>query len=151
YQFRHGLPLTTSGAPATGVGQGDGGSTVHDPTCGQGDPVNCASGEFGHSFTDVVVPGRGPALDLTRTYNSMSAAAEGIFGRGWASSYDMHLTSNADGTVTITAEDGSQVTATPAGGGSYGLPAWADSTLTQNGDGTWTFVRHQTKTFTFSS
>ena len=63
----------------------------------------------------------------------------------------MNLASNPDGTVTITAGDGSQVTATPAGGGSFGLPAWADSTLTQNADGTWTFVRHQTKTFTFSA
>ncbi len=151
YQFRDGLPLTTSGAPATGVGQGNGDTTVHDPVCNHGAPVNCASGEFWHRFTDAVVPGRGPALDLARTYNSMSAGVSGLFGYGWASTYGMNLASNPDGTVTITAGDGSQVTATPAGGGSFGLPAWADSTLTQNGDGTWTFVRHQTETFTFSA
>ena len=63
----------------------------------------------------------------------------------------MHLTDNGDSSVTLTAEDGSRVTATPTGGGSYSAPSWADSTLTQNANGTWTFVRHQTETFTFSA
>lgn len=153
YRFRNGRPLTTSGAPlkATGIGNNKNKSVRNNPTCSRAKPVNCASGDFWHSFTDVAIPGRGPALDLERTYNSLSASSEGIFGHGWASTYDMHLTTNGDGTTTITAEDGSEVTGAPVGGGSYGFPSWVDSTLTQNGDGTWTFVRHQTQTFVFSS
>jgi RHS repeat-associated protein len=151
YRFRAGSPLTTSGAPLTAVGLGSGRSAVHNPTCNHGQPVNCASGDFWHTFTDVDIPGRGPGLNLTRTYNSLSASREGIFGYGWVSSYDLRLTPNDDGTVTITAEDGSQVTAIPTGGGSFSVPGWADSTLTQNPDGTWTFDRQQTETFTFSA
>ena len=113
-------------------------------------PVDCASGDFWHTFTDVSVPGRGPALDLTRTYNSLAAGTEGIFGYGWTSSYDSHLTTNSDGSVTITEDDGSQVTADPSVGGGYFLPTWADSTLSVSG-GIWTFVRHQTETFTYNS
>jgi RHS repeat-associated protein len=52
--------------------------------------------------------------------------------------------------VTVTEGDGSQVTAASDGGGGYTLPSWADSTLTQNGDGSWTFVRQQRTTYTFN-
>ncbi|MGA2037590.1 MAG: IPT/TIG domain-containing protein, partial [Acidimicrobiales bacterium] len=148
----NGLP-TSNSITAEALGEGVGGITpIHNSTCNNGNyPVNCASGDFWHNFTDISVPGRSSGLDLTRTYNSLSASTEGIFGFGWASSYDMHLTTNPDGSVTITAEDGSQVTAAPGGGGSYTVPSWADSTLQQNVNGSWTFVRHQTTTFTFSS
>ncbi len=133
---------------AVGIASGD--SAVHNPTCNRGQPVNCASGDFWHSFTDVKVPGRGPFLDLTRTYNSLSASTTGIFGFGWSSSYEAHLTVNGDGSVTITEGDGSSVTAEPSGG-SYSVPSWADSSLAQNHDGTWTFIRQATSTYTFNS
>ena len=127
---------------------------VHSPGCQHhntaSDPVDCASGDFFHTFTDVSVPGYGPALDLTRTYNSLEASAEGIFGYGWSSSYDSHLVVNGDGSITITEGDGSQVTATPNGSGGFTVPSWADSTLTSSG-GTYTFVRQQGQTFTFNS
>jgi YD repeat-containing protein len=133
---------------------GTGASSVHSSTCThsitKGDPVDCASGDFYHTFTDVSVPGRGPALDLTRTYNSLDAATEGIFGYGWTSSYQSNLVVNEDSTITITEADGSQVTATPDGS-DFTLPSWADSTLVQNEDGTYTFVRQQTETYTFNS
>ncbi|MGA8726232.1 MAG: RHS repeat-associated core domain-containing protein [Acidimicrobiales bacterium] len=127
-------------------------SAVHNPGCIICSlPIDTASGDFWHSFTDLKVPGRGPGLDLTRTYNALNATTNGIFGNGWSSSYDMHLTVNGDGSVTVTAEDGSQVAATAAGGGTFTVPSWADSSLTENGDGSYTFVRHQTETFVFSS
>ena len=114
------------------------------------DPVDCASGDFFHTFTDESIPGYGPALDLTRTYNSSEASTEGAFGYGWISSYETNLVVNGDGSVTITEADGSQVTATPDSGG-FDVPAWADSTLVENGDGTYTFVRQATESFTYSS
>jgi RHS repeat-associated protein len=133
------------------TGFGTGNCAVHNPACTKTKyPVSCASGDFSHTFTDVQVRGRGPGLALTRTYNSLSAATKGIFGYGWSSSYDMHLVVNGDGTVTVTAEDGSQAIATPNGSGGFTLPTSASSTLTQNGNGTWSFVRHQTSTFIFN-
>ena len=141
---------TAPGSTLPGVGIGAGGSSRYNPTCNSSRPVNCASGDFWHTFTDVAIPGRGPSLDLTRTYNSLSASKEGIFGFGWQSSYDQNLVVNGDSTVTITEADGSQVTAVPSGS-AYVLPGWADSTLTHNSDGTWTFVRQRTRTLAFSS
>jgi hypothetical protein len=136
---------------AVGVGTGgSGGVARHNTTCVNGDPVNCASGDFIESTTDVSVSGRGPELDLTRTYNSLEAATEGMFGYGWTSSYDTNLVVNEDDSVTITVEDGSQVTAEPDDG-SYSMPSWSDSTLTHDEDGTWTYLKNQTETYTFNS
>lgn len=101
FKIRSGQSLTVSGAPSTAVGLGSGDAAVHNTTCSQGAPVNCASGDFWHTFGDLSIPGRGMALQLTRTYNSQDSGLVGMFGHGWASSYDMHLTENMDGTVTI--------------------------------------------------
>jgi outer membrane protein assembly factor BamB len=132
YLFGH----TGQTAPESGTAIGSGAASKDYKPCAQGDyPVDCASGDFWHTFTDVSIPGRGPELDLTRTYNSLSAVSEGIFGYGWTSSYEWHLTQNGDGSVTVTENDGSQVTAQPNGDGGYTVPSWADSTLTVAGGG----------------
>jgi RHS repeat-associated protein len=134
---------------ATAVGSSSG--AVNGSRCNSADPVDCASGDFWQTFTDVSVPGRGPALDLTRTYNALDAATAGIFGNGWSSSYDQHLTFNQDGSVTVTLADGSQVVAEPNGSGGYVVPQWADSSLTENGNGTYTYTRQATEFLTFAS
>ena len=141
----------TAQVPLTVVGIGVGSVARHNPTCQTADPVNCASGDFTESTTDVSVPGRGPELDLTRTYNSLDASTEGMFGYGWSSSYQMSLVENEDDSVTITAGDGSQVTAEPEEDDTYSMPSWSDSTLTVNEDGSWTYDQDQTKIYTFNS
>jgi RHS repeat-associated protein len=142
-------PVNPAPTTATGVGGGD--AAVNNPSPCAGDPVNCASGNFSETYTDLDVPGRGPGLELNRTYNSLTATTRGIFGYGWTSSYELHVSLNGDGSATVTEADGSEVTGQPAGGGAYTLPPWADSTLIQNADGTWTFVRQADLTYTFSS
>jgi RHS repeat-associated protein len=146
-------PGVQGGAKATrnGVGTAGGHAARYSDCSTTKYPVNCASGDFWHTFTDVSVPGRGPSLDLTRTYNSLDASTKGLFGYGWISSYESNLVVNGDGSVTITEDDGSQVIAEPDGGGGYTVPSWADSTLNRNGDGTWTFERQQLDTFRFNS
>lgn len=123
-------------------------SCLHSIT--PGDPMNCASGDFFHTFTDASIPGYGPALNLTRTYNSLEASTEGIFGYGWTSSYESHLTFNEDDSITVTEADGSQVTATQDGD-DYDVPSWADSTLVKNEDDSYTFVRQGTQIFTYNA
>ena len=93
------------------------------PQCGGNYPVNCATGDFYHSFTDFSIPGRGPALNLSRTYNSLASLREGIFGFGWSSSYDMSLTVEPkSGTVTVNQENGAAVSFLPTGSGGYRAP-----------------------------
>lgn len=68
--------------------------------------VNLKNGNFYISYTDIIVPGAGETLEITRTYNSKSAESNGWFGFGWGSGYETNLTVGADGTVTIN-ENGS--------------------------------------------
>ena len=52
----------------------------YEPQCIYGIyPVNCATGDFYHTFTDLAVPGRGLPLDLARTYNSGAASDRRAF------------------------------------------------------------------------
>lgn len=66
-------------------------------SCGQ--PVNTATGNFWHSFTDLAVPGRGAALLFTRTYNSLEAGTNNPLGWGWTYDYNMHIDNTTDPTV----------------------------------------------------
>ena len=131
-----------------GGGTNDGHSNACNHTA---NPVNCATGEFWHTFSDLAVPGRGPSLDLERTYSSSEAATDSPFGFGWNSSYTMSLAVDpGSGAVQITEENGATTVFTPSSGG-YAAPPRVFATLTKNADGTWTFVRHQQERFAFNA
>jgi RHS repeat-associated protein len=114
-------------------------------------PVDAPTGNFWHTFDDLSVPGRGMALDLTRTYNSMSAATDGPFGFGWSFPYDMSLSFPDPTHVVVNQGNGAQVTFTEQSGGVYAAPPRVTATLVHNGDGSWTFVRRHKDTFSFDS
>jgi len=138
-------------APESMLALSSGDAGKNQTTCTSGsDPINCASGDFWHTFTDSSISGFGPGIRLTRSYNSQTATSEGIFGYGWSSSYDSHLVVNLDGSITITDDDGSQVTAEPDGSGGYVMPTSSDSTLTSSG-GNFIYNRQGLETFTFNS
>jgi len=145
--------LAYPGGSFQGTTETAGGSSLtgHTNQPCTGKPVNCATGEFWHTFDDLAVPGRGPALDLTRTYSSLQASADSPFGFGWNSAYTMSLAvDSASGAVQITQENGSTTVFMPSGGG-YAAPPRVYATLTKSADGTWTFIRHQRQRFTFDA
>jgi len=55
-------------------------------------PINSATGEFYHAFSDLTLPGRGISIDLNQTYSSVRAAQLGRLGYGWNDSYSTNLT-----------------------------------------------------------
>ncbi len=67
--------------------------------------VNLKNGNFYINYFDVIVPGGGKNLEISRTYNS-KATKNGWFGFGWGSEFETSLSVNADGSVTIN-ENGS--------------------------------------------
>ena len=122
--------------------QGTGSNESERPTtCARQEPVNCATGDFFYQSADFTVPGRGVPLSLTRTYNSPSASTDGPFGFGWTDSYEMSLTTDGSGEVTISQENGSTVTFLPDGSGGFTAPTRVLATLVQNPDGSYTFTR----------
>jgi RHS repeat-associated protein len=112
-------------------------------------PVDTASGNFWHTFDDLAIPGRGPAIDLSRTYNSLSAATDGPFGFGWTDSYGMSLTIGPS-TVVVNQQNGAQATFTLANG-VWSAPPRELATLVNNADGSWTFTRQARQIFDFDS
>jgi RHS repeat-associated protein len=99
--------------PSKEYGAGSEGEPNH-PRCLLGYPVNCATGDQIESQTDLAVGGRGPKLNLTRTYNSQLAVTQskpGPFGYGWTGSYSAHLVvDKARETATVVQDNGSSVT-----------------------------------------
>ena len=117
------------------------------------DPIDTESGNFAQSLTDISIHGRSCPLEITRTYNSALAGTSGAFGNGWTFNYAMSLSCSGT-TVTITQENGSQVTFTTTGTCSSGT--WTPSaprfmaTLSLSGT-TWSFKRQGRDTYTFNS
>lgn len=62
--------------------------------------VNLKNGNFYIAYTDIAVPGSGPKLDLTRTYNSKSTHL-GWFGFGWGNIFETELSPSPDGCVVV--------------------------------------------------
>lgn len=125
-----------------------------------GDPVDTSTGYYGDSWTDLSTPGRGMPLDFTRDYAESiadpagpngSLAVNGPFGYGWTYSYSLSAATNATtGDVTVTQEDGSQVTFTNASGTYTPTAPRYDATLTKSGS-TYTFTRTSKDVFTFDT
>ncbi|MGL4745613.1 MAG: DUF6531 domain-containing protein, partial [Dermatophilaceae bacterium] len=127
-----------------------------DAPCSVGQPVNTATGVFWHTFSDVVVPGRGPGLELSRTYSSAAASEAGMFGFGWSSNLETRLetvTDTASGVTTVTVVDGnnSRVTFTKNDSG-YWAPPRVHAELDAGPGGTFilTDTRDRT-TYTFDA
>jgi YD repeat-containing protein len=62
--------------------------------------VNLKNGNFYISYTDIIVPGGGNDLEITRTYNSRSID-KGWFGIGWGTPFETFITVAPDGSVTV--------------------------------------------------
>ncbi len=149
-------PPTTAGlAAASGIAprtEGGGGNPVTNYTepCA-GDPVNCESGDLWETDTDVTVPGPGPHLDLTRTYNSQDAKTKGIFGDGWSSSYAMSVAVTPTTSTMVTEVDGSTVTFYTNTTGLFVAPTGTLATLVRNTTGGYTFRVRNTTTYVFNA
>ena len=126
--------------------------TAGTPSCGEfaGDPVDCNSGNLTETVTDLSVPGRGRALNLTRTYNSQDAASggSGMFGAGWSSSYGEFLTIGSDGSITVHQSGGATVKFTPLKTG-YTAPSYVTAKFVKNKNGTYTFTLKNQQSDTF--
>lgn len=65
-----------------------------------GDPVSTLTGTFSDSHVDVAIPGRGPSISMTRSYNSNDTRVTSL-GPGWTHSYNIRLTDPDDGTGDV--------------------------------------------------
>jgi RHS repeat-associated protein len=133
-----------------------GGGNPAEFSCSQqcyGDPVNTATGEYSESATDLAITGRGPGLQMTRTYSSAAAAAEvsSPLGQGWAFSYGMSLSIDPEsGDATVTNANGSR-TQFDAGTEGFVAPPRVLATLVENEGGTYAYTIKARTTYAFDS
>jgi RHS repeat-associated protein len=70
-----------------------------------GRPVNVTNGNVYLQQGDYELPGIGPELDVTRTYNSKSQRV-GLFGKGWSTAYDESIVVYDNNLARLNQEDG---------------------------------------------
>ncbi len=126
------------------------------------------------TWSDLAIPGRGLALSLTHSYNDLNvggpellttgsaqsaqgysngvAVATEPMGIGWTNSYNMFLTMDPTGVITVTGETGNPIPFTPPTSGSvYVAPSYVQATLVKNSDGTFTFTRKFGQSYHFAA
>ena len=90
------------------------------------EPINTADGDFYESLPIVTIPGLGPNLSFTATYDSQLAQADvasgatspGSLGWGWNDNASMSLSgTSGGGDITVNEEGGAQLTYTPVSSG----------------------------------
>ncbi len=101
-----------------------------------GDPVNAITGNFYVTATDLILPGRGLNLEITRHYNSLDRTG-GVLGPGWRLSHETLLCSSEKRQITVVYPDGHTATFThPRRDGLYRSPVGINDTLRAHPDGT---------------
>lgn len=142
------------GSPSSTEGFGSGNAATPDiHRCYRAKPIDCATGNQTEEQTDLVLGGRGPALHVTRTYNSQAAAkaeSAGVWGYGWSGPYSSHLKFEESGKVTVVQENGATATFYPDGGGGYNAGEWVQATLAKEGE-SYVFTLPDQERLTFNS
>ncbi len=119
----------TSNPAAPGVKQGS-----------AGDPVNTEDGSFTQSYTDLSLPGFGPALGFTRSYDSTQAEKQtqagtpGPMGYGWTDNWATSLSAAEPAPGDIYAAEGLR-TGNGNGGDAVGSVARTPDGITFDGAG----------------
>ncbi|HBB89106.1 MAG TPA: hypothetical protein DC047_15985 [Blastocatellia bacterium] len=115
-----------------GSGENDGTCSCHARI---GSPVNVTNGNMYLQQGDYALPGVGPGISVTRTYNSNSQTIS-LFGRGWSSDYDESIIAYDNNLARINQADGRAIyLGRPVGSGATFAPIEADfhGSLGQNG------------------
>jgi RHS repeat-associated protein len=111
------------------------------PYSGSTGEVDAQVGNYRTSAMDLSVGGVGPALGVSRTYNSLDPRRTLTFGAGWSTQFDMRVVEDTDGSgnAVVTYPDGQQVRFGHNGGGTYSSPPGRYATFFRNESG-WTLV-----------
>ncbi|HKT03689.1 MAG TPA: polymorphic toxin-type HINT domain-containing protein [Rugosimonospora sp.] len=117
-----------------------------------GGAVDPQSGDFTTEQTDAVVATVGPALSVVRTYNSLDARRDGMFGEGWSNRYDMRLVRDPDssGNVVVAYGNGQQLRFGLDADGTYAPPPGRTESLVATAGG-WDLLDSSGAVYTFSA
>ncbi|WP_344976381.1 LamG-like jellyroll fold domain-containing protein [Streptosporangium fragile] len=135
---------------------------VHQPVIGSqlaargvnGQEFHQSPGNYTTEATDLVVATAGPPLAVNRSYNSMDARTDGIFGAGWSTRWDMKLVREVRGEMVsalVTYPDGRRVRFAANGDGSYQPPPGMYATLAEVTGGGWRLMDKSSTSYVFDA
>ena len=106
----------------------------------EGHPTHTIFGNYTRQDIDLSMPGYGPEVRITRTYNS-AYPRRGYFGWGWNSTFEMSVTDKG-AIVEVKRNDG-RIDSYTKQNGTLIPPTGSVDTLVRNGDGTYTLNTRQ--------
>ncbi|MEH7130795.1 DNRLRE domain-containing protein [Neobacillus drentensis] len=115
------------------------------------DGVNPANGNLFYQETDIDIPGNGPEVSLTRTFNNRKSQTKGIFGYGWFTNWERYLSDKGSGPITYVDEDSTRQIFGEKVGGGYESPVGIYLDLAKNSDGTYTITDNDGTKTNFNS
>ncbi|WP_433517711.1 RHS repeat-associated core domain-containing protein [Nonomuraea sp. CA-143628] len=120
---------------------------------GEGQEFSPIVGNYTSSFVDARVAVAGPPLTVARTYNSLDARTDGIFGAGWSTQWDMKVVAERTGTAVtgllVTYPDGRRVRFANRGNGTYQPPPGMKDALADVTGGGWRLMDTSSNVYTF--
>ncbi|MFG6200813.1 DUF6531 domain-containing protein [Nonomuraea sp. JJY05] len=133
----------------TGVRQPSVGSQLANRDS-NGQEFQAVSGNYTTTVVDASVATVGPALSIARTYNSLDARRDGLFGAGWSTRYDMRIQVEPSAALLVTYPDGRRLRFAPKGGGSFQAPPGMQATLAQVSGGGWKLMDQSSTVYHFN-
>ncbi|WP_203904805.1 ricin-type beta-trefoil lectin domain protein [Virgisporangium aliadipatigenens] len=94
--------------------------------------VNPQVGNYTRTVTDISVAVHGPALGVSRTYNSQDLRTSGAFGTGWSTPLDQRLTIEPGGDVVLSAPSGDEIRFGSNSDGTFAPPPGRNLTLAED-------------------
>ncbi|MDI2130543.1 LamG-like jellyroll fold domain-containing protein [Yinghuangia seranimata] len=109
-------------------------------------------GNYTTSAVDADVAVVGPALRISRTYNSLDPRTDTLFGAGWITAYDMQALPDQDGTgnVVVTLANGRQARFGANNDGTFTAPEGQTIVLAARSGGGYTLTDTSGTVFTFA-
>ncbi|MGI5287197.1 LamG-like jellyroll fold domain-containing protein [Nonomuraea polychroma] len=112
------------------------------------------TGNYTTTAVDARVQVAGPPLAVVRTYNSLDARTDGIFGAGWSTPWDMKVTAELSGTtitgLLVTYPTGRRVRFAAKGDGTYQPPPGMNDVLADTEGGGWRLKDTSSTTYFFN-
>ncbi|MFI7703257.1 RHS repeat-associated core domain-containing protein [Nonomuraea sp. NPDC049480] len=116
-----------------------------------GQEFHALSGNYTTTVVDASVATAGPALSITRSYNSKDARRNGLFGAGWSTRFDMKVEAEPSGSLLVTYPDGQRLRFAPKGDGSFQPPPGTHATLATVSGGGWKLMDKSSTVYHFNA
>ncbi|MEU8401755.1 RHS repeat-associated core domain-containing protein [Nonomuraea sp. NPDC048892] len=116
-----------------------------------GQEFQAVSGNYTSTVVDASVPSAGPALSVVRTYNSMDARRDGLFGAGWSTRFDMRIVAESSASLLVTYPDGRRLRFGAKGDGTFQPPPGMHATLGVVPAGGWKLMDKSSTVYHFDA